>query len=107
MPVIAFEPAVRFGDGRRPETATQVQVAEFEGPLGLLLSLIEARKLDVLTRPARAPSRTPTSMRSPRSSPIGIGNVSAFVAVAGQLILIKSRAMLPRPPAIDPSLGRR
>ena len=31
-----------------------------------------------------------------------LGNISAFVAVASQLILIKSRAMLPRPPAIEP-----
>ena len=54
VPVIAIEPAVRFGEGRRPETATQVQMVEFEGPLGLLLSLIEARKLDVLTVPLGA-----------------------------------------------------
>jgi segregation and condensation protein A len=104
VPVIAFEPAVRFGDGRRPETATQVQMVEFEGPLGLLLSLIEARKLDVLTVPlgalADAYLDALATLESDR-----IGNVSAFVAVAGQLILIKSRAMLPRPPAIDPSLG--
>ena len=37
--------------GRRPETATHVQLAAFDGPLGLLLSLIEARQLDVLTVP--------------------------------------------------------
>ena len=43
------QPAVSFGDGRRPETRTQVQMAEFDGPLALLLSLIEARQLDVLT----------------------------------------------------------
>ena len=104
IPVIAFEPAVRFGDGRRPETNTQVQMAEFEGPLGLLLSLIEARKLDVLTVPlgalADAYLDALATLESDR-----IGNVSAFVTVAGQLILIKSRAMLPRPPAIDPSSG--
>lgn len=104
VPVIAFEPAVRFGEGRRPETATQVQMVEFEGPLGLLLSLIEARKLDVLTVPlgalADAYLDALATLESDR-----IGNVSAFVAVAGQLILIKSRAMLPRAPAIDPSLG--
>jgi segregation and condensation protein A len=101
IPIVAFEPAVRFGDGRRPETATQVQVAEFEGPLGLLLSLIEARKLDVLTVPlgalADAYLDALATLESDR-----LGNVSAFVTVAGQLILIKSRAMLPRPPAADP-----
>ncbi|HEX5149226.1 MAG TPA: segregation/condensation protein A [Candidatus Limnocylindrales bacterium] len=88
-------PAVRFGDGRRPETATQVQVAEFDGPLALLLSLIEARQLDVLTVPlgalADAYLDALGSLEADR-----LGNVSAFVAVASQLILIKSRAMLPR-----------
>ncbi len=104
IPVIALEPAVRFGAGRRPETATQVQMAEFEGPLGLLLSLIEARKLDVLTVPlgalADAYLDALATLEADR-----LGNVSAFVAVAGQLILIKSRAMLPRSPVVDPSLG--
>ena len=47
-------PAVSFGEGRRPESRTQVQMAEFDGPLALLLSLIEARQLDVLTVPLAA-----------------------------------------------------
>ena len=87
--------AVRFGEGRRPETVTQVQVAEFEGPLALLLSLIEARQLDVLTVPlgalADAYLDALATLEADR-----MGNVSAFVAIASQLILIKSRAMLPR-----------
>jgi segregation and condensation protein A len=95
-----FRPAVRFGDGRRPETTTHVEVAEFQGPLGLLLSLIEARKLDVLTVPlgglADAYLDALASLEDDR-----LGNISAFVAVASQLILIKSRAMLPRPPVVD------
>ena len=88
-------PSIRFGDGRRPETATRVQVAEFEGPLALLLSLIEARQLDILTVPlgglADAYLDALASLEADR-----LGNVSAFVAIASQLILIKSRAMLPR-----------
>ncbi len=86
---------VRFGEGRRPETATHVRVVGFEGPLGLLLSLIEARQLDVLTVPlgalAGAYLEALAGLDADR-----IGNVSSFVAVAAQLILIKSRAMLPR-----------
>ena len=102
MPVMASlppppSPAVRFGEGRRPETLTQVQVAEFDGPLALLLSLIEARQLDVLTVPlgalADAYLDALGSLESDR-----LGNISAFVAIASQLILIKSRAMLPRQP---------
>ena len=95
-------PAVSFGDGRRPETATQVQIAEFDGPLALLLSLIEARQLDVLTVPlgglADAYLDALAGLESDR-----LGNVSSFVAVASQLILIKSRAMLPRQTAADPT----
>ena len=97
-------PAVRFGEGRRPETATHVQLAMFDGPLGLLLSLIEARQLDVLTVPlgslADGYLEALASLEADR-----LGNVSAFVAVASQLILIKSRAMLPRPPAVATGQG--
>ena len=90
-------PAVTFGEGRRPESATRVQVAEFEGPLALLLALIEARQLDVLTVPlgalADAYLEALATLDADR-----LGHVSSFVSVASQLILIKSRAMLPRRP---------
>jgi segregation and condensation protein A len=89
--------AVRFGDGRRPEAMTLVQVAEFDGPLALLLSLIEARQLDVLTVPlgalADAYLDALATLEVDR-----LGHISSFVAVASQLILIKSRQMLPRQP---------
>ncbi len=99
-PASPFEPAVRIDDSRRAETATQVQVAEFEGPLGLLLSLIEARRLDVLTVPLGA--LTDAYLDALATLEVDrLGNVSAFVTVASQLILIKSRAMLPRIPAPD------
>jgi segregation and condensation protein A len=88
-------PDVRFGDGRRPEAATQIRVEGFEGPLGLLLSLIEARQLDVLTVPLGALSGAYLEALAGLDAD-RIGNVSSFVAVAAQLILIKSRAMLPR-----------
>jgi len=54
MTLATNPPAVSFGEGHRPESRTQVQVAEFEGPLALLLSLIEARQLDILTVPLGA-----------------------------------------------------
>ena len=93
---------IRFGEGRRPETATTVQLATFDGPLGLLLSLIEARQLDVLTVPlgglADAYLDALAGLEADR-----LGNISAFVAIASQLILIKSRAMLPRSPVLAPT----
>ncbi len=96
-------PAVVFGEGRRPEAATRVQVAEFDGPLALLLALIEARQLDVLTVPlgalAEAYLDALATLEADR-----LGNISSFVAIASQLILIKSRAMLPRHPDLAPGL---
>jgi segregation and condensation protein A len=92
---LVIPPAVAFGEGRRPEAATRVTMAAFDGPLALLLALIEARQLDVLTVPlgalAEAYLDALASLDADR-----MGNVSAFIAIASQLILIKSRALLPR-----------
>ena len=93
--MIGGAPSVAFGEGRRPEAATQVTFEAFDGPLALLLSLIEARQLDVLTVPLGALADAYLDAMA------GLGtdrlpNVSAFVSVASQLILIKSRALLPR-----------
>jgi len=88
---------VAFAVARRADSATVVRVADFDGPLGLLLDLIESRRLDVLTVPlgalAEAYLDALATLEVDR-----LGNIAAFVAVAGQLILIKSRALLPRPP---------
>jgi len=89
--------AVRIEPGRGRDWSTHVTIAEWEGPLGLLLSLIEARRLDVLTVPlggvAEAYLEALATIEHDRMS-----SISSFVAVASQLILIKSRAMLPRSP---------
>jgi segregation and condensation protein A len=99
------QPIVLFGDGRRPESATLVRVADFDGPLGLLLALIEGQKLDVLTVPLGALAGAYLEALA-RLEGDRLANVSAFVAIAGQLILIKSRALLPRhqpdSPELDP-----
>ncbi len=95
-------PSVAFGEGRRPEAATKVTLEAFDGPLALLLALIEARQLDVTTVPlgalADAYLDALATLEDDR-----LGNVSAFVAVASQLILIKSRAILPRQTSQGPA----
>jgi segregation and condensation protein A len=89
-------PEVAF-DAAHAESVTIVRLEDFDGPLALLLAVIEARQLDVLTVPlgglAEAYLDALATLEGDR-----LGNVSAFVAVAAQLILIKSRAILPRPP---------
>lgn len=94
----AAGPSVRFAADHRPEVATQVRLDDFEGPLGLLLALIESRHLDVLSVALGALTEAYLDALAGLDGD-RLGNVSGFVAIAGQLILIKSRAMLPRPPA--------
>jgi segregation and condensation protein A len=91
-------PEVAFAAGVA-DRATHVRLNEFDGPLALLLALIEARQLDILTVPlgslAEAYLDALAGLEGDR-----LGNVAAFVAVSAQLILIKSRAILPRPPKV-------
>lgn len=102
MPAPVPPAAVQFADDRRPEVATRVQLESWEGPLGLLLSLIEARELDVLHVPLGALADAYLDALATLDAD-RLANVSAFVAVASQLILIKSRALLPRPPVAETS----
>lgn len=98
MPRPGSAPEVAFAEGM-VESTTHVRLDAFDGPLALLLAVIEARQLDVLTVPlgglAAAYLDALATLEGDR-----LGNVSAFVAVAAQLILIKSRAILPRPPML-------
>jgi segregation and condensation protein A len=91
--VITFQP------GARPEHAAHVRLEAFDGPLALLLALIEERQLDVLTVPlgdlAAGYLEAVSSLGDDR-----LPHISAFVGLASQLILIKSRALLPRPPDV-------
>ncbi len=81
----------------RPEEATRVRLEGFEGPLALLLALIEQRQLDVLT--VRLGDLAGAYLEAVAGVEQGrLGLLSSFVAVCAQLILIKSRALLPRPP---------
>jgi segregation and condensation protein A len=94
-------PTIVFGEGRRPEAATQVRLESFDGPLALLLALIEARQLDVVTVPLGALAEAYLDALAGLDGD-RLGNISAFVSVASQLILIKSRAILPRREAAAP-----
>lgn len=68
----------------------------FEGPLQLLLHLIESRQLDVLTVPLA--DVADAYVEHLAREPVDAANLSEFVAIAAQLILLKSRRMLPAEP---------
>jgi segregation and condensation protein A len=83
--------AVPIGDGQ-----FTVALPVFEGPLQLLLHLIESRQLDVLTVPLAEVADAYVDHLA--RHPVDAVNLSEFVAIAAQLILLKSRRMLPTEP---------
>lgn len=65
----------------------------FTGPLGLLLHLIESRQLDVLTVPLAEVADAYVEHLA--GHPVDAADLSEFVAIAAQLIELKSRRLLP------------
>ena len=85
------EVAVPIGDGE-----FTLALPVFEGPLQLLLHLIESRQLDVLTVPLADVADAYVDHLA--RHPVDAVNLSEFVAIAAQLILLKSRRLLPAEP---------
>ncbi len=76
----------------------QVKLTVFEGPLDLLLQLIERRELDITTVSLAAVTDQYLEYLKDLAS-VDPDVLTDFLVVAARLILIKSQALLPRPPA--------
>lgn len=72
----------------------RIKTEHFEGPLDLLLSLIEEERLDITRFSLAAVADQYLEYMSSQSS-ITLENMAQFLAVASRLILIKSKALLP------------
>ena len=83
--------AVPIGDA-----SFSVELPVFNGPLGLLLHLIESRQLDVLTVPLADVADAYVAHLA--EHPVDATELSEFVAIAAQLIFLKSKRMLPAEP---------
>jgi segregation and condensation protein A len=78
-----------------------IQLPVFEGPLDLLLELIERAELDI-TKVALA-NVTDQYLEYLRSvSKHQLEDLSSFLVIAARLLQIKSEALLPRPPEREP-----
>ena len=76
----------------------RVSLSQFEGPLDLLLHLIEKAEVnieDIFVSEITAQYL----LYMDDLSDLDMDRASAFLTVAAQLLLIKSRSLLPRPPA--------
>lgn len=76
------------------QTALHVKTSVFEGPLELLLELIEKRKL-LVNDVSLATVCDEYIARISNQSEMPVGETAEFVALAATLLLIKSRSLLP------------
>lgn len=75
-----------------------LHLSAFEGPLDLLLHLIREQKLDILNLPMADVTKQYMDYLHLMEE-LNLEIAAEFVAMAAQLLQIKSRLMLPRPPA--------
>lgn len=73
-----------------------VQLEIFNGPLDLLLQLIEREELDI-TKVALAQVTEQFLSYIKVLEQLNLGDIADFLSIAARLILIKSEALLPRP----------
>jgi segregation and condensation protein A len=97
-----------LGVASRQAAGYQVTTAVYEGPLDLLLQLIERAELDItklalaqVTDGYLAHLREMQQMPDQENS-LSAEEVSAFLLIAARLLQIKSEALLPRPPIRQP-----
>ncbi len=90
---IAVAPTTSLPVGDAPLPGFEVSLPVFSGPLAVLLHLIESRQLDILTVPLA--DLADAYVAHLATNPVDAQQLSEFVAVAAQLILLKSRSLLP------------
>lgn len=78
-----------------------VQTPVYEGPLDLLLDLIERAELDITEVSLALVTDQYLSYLSGMEE-LSADEISAFLVIASKLLQIKSEALLPRPPAREP-----
>lgn len=83
-----------------PRQPVPIRIDGFDGPFDLLLRLIERHELDLTTIALTAVTdQYLVHLGDVRNA----DQLTAFLVVAAQLLLIKSTALLPRPPRVSPT----
>src|SRR5437763_2206716 len=79
------------------ETRYVVHLPIFEGPLDLLLHLIEKRQMEITTISLVAVTDQYLAyLQQWKTEQLPLANMAAFVSIAARLLFIKSQSLLPR-----------
>ncbi|MET0344407.1 MAG: segregation/condensation protein A, partial [Polyangiales bacterium] len=85
-------------DGPQGEQVFRLEVASFEGPLDLLLHLIQGHELDILDLPIAFITEKYLAYLALMKT-LALDVVSEYLVMAATLAHIKSKMLLPAPPA--------
>src|SRR5437588_9009706 len=81
-----------------------VRLPVFEGPLDLLLHLIEKRQMEITTISLVAVTDQYLAyLRQWEAEDLPVANMAAFVSIAARLLFIKSQSLLPRTSRDEPT----
>jgi segregation and condensation protein A len=94
------EPAKSMSDERAESALPPVQVGGFSGPLDLLLHLIRVNEVSITDIPIAPITEQYTSYLDAMRE-LDLDVASEYVALAAELIYIKSKMLLPRPPGVE------
>lgn len=83
-----------------PQETYQVKLPVFEGPLDLLLYLIEREELDITAVSLAAVTEQYLAYMNLLENLV-VDQIADFLVIAAKLIFIKSQALLPRPPEMQ------
>lgn len=82
------------------QTGIQLTLPYFEGPLDLLLHLIEREELDITNIALVAVADQYMAMLH-ETEQLNLDALADFISIGARLLLLKSRALLPKPPLDD------
>jgi segregation and condensation protein A len=87
------------GIGSTPQDTYTVHLPVFEGPLDLLLHLIEKRQMEITTISlVLVTDQYLAYLQQWQRETLPLANVASFVSVAARLLYIKSQSLLPHAP---------
>ena len=81
-----------------------VSLSVFEGPLDLLLQLIEQQRLDITAIALAQVADQYLGLVRAAEDP-DADTLAEFLVIGARLLLIKTRALLPRPPVVEGAVG--
>src|SRR5947199_2567877 len=101
---VSYSDEIAGVNGHDQPSRYVVRLPIFEGPLDLLLHLIEKRQMEITTISLVAVTDQYLAyLQQWEAEELPVANMAAFVSIAARLLFIKSQSLLPRTSRDEPT----